>query len=162
METKKCITCKIIKSIDEFYKHPKTKDKYSSKCKSCTKEYGNKYYTDIRKNPEKNNIRINNSLNRKLGLNEDNTYMYYKMFPEKCRAASTIRNRDFPKIKGSIYHHWSYNKKHYTDIIILTHSEHKIAHRYIIYDKERMMYRGINGILLDTKEDHLKYIKQYL
>jgi hypothetical protein len=35
-----------------------------------------------------------------------------------------------------------------------------MAHRYLIYDEERKMYRTINNILLDTKAEHEKYIKE--
>ena len=59
--------------------------------------------------------------------------------------------------KGEI-HHWSYNEEHYKDVIHLTKKEHSKAHRFIIYDQERMMYRNLEGILLETKERHLKYI----
>ena len=32
-----------------------------------------------------------------------------------------------------------------------------IYHRFIMYDQERMMYRKLNGELLDTREKHLEY-----
>jgi hypothetical protein len=36
---KKCNKCKIEKSLDSFYNHPKTKDGKDVKCKECTKLY---------------------------------------------------------------------------------------------------------------------------
>ena len=30
----------------------------------------------------------------------------------------------------------------------------------MIYDQERMMYRNINGILLDTKESHIELLNK--
>jgi len=29
------------------------------------------------------------------------------------------------------------------------------------YDQERMQYRGLDGLLLDTKERHLEYLATY-
>jgi hypothetical protein len=55
-------------------------------------------------------------------------------------------------------HHWSYNEEHQIDVIDLSQKDHFKAHRFIIYDQERMMYRNLEGVLLDTKEKHLKYI----
>ena len=36
--------------------------------------------------------------------------------------------------------------------------DHIKAHRFIIYDQERMMYRRLDGVLLDKKEKHFEYI----
>jgi hypothetical protein len=56
-------------------------------------------------------------------------------------------------------HHWSYNEEHASDIIWLTKKHHNKAHRFIVYDQERKMYRRYdNNILLDTKETHEKFI----
>lgn len=64
----------------------------------------------------------------------------------------------FMSPKGFNTHHWSYNRIHYNDVIVLSIKNHMKAHRFLIYDQERMMYRTIDGILLDNKEDHIKYI----
>ena len=66
-----------------------------------------------------------------------------------------------PEIKGNNLHHWSYNEEHWKDVIELSVENHNIAHRYITYDQERMMYRNLSGILLDTKESHIEYINQF-
>ena len=44
---KKCRKCSKLKSVKDFYNHPKTKDKKSPNCKSCIKEYNSK--REIRK-----------------------------------------------------------------------------------------------------------------
>ena len=36
---KTCIHCKSVKTVDEFYKHPKMHDGRLNKCKSCCTEY---------------------------------------------------------------------------------------------------------------------------
>lgn len=39
MEEKVCIECKETKPLDEYYKHPKTKDGRLTKCKVCCRRY---------------------------------------------------------------------------------------------------------------------------
>ncbi len=57
-------------------------------------------------------------------------------------------------------HHWSYNLEHVKDVIWLTKKDHNKAHRFIIYDQERFMYRRYdNNILLDTIESHETFIR---
>ena len=43
---KKCITCNIEKSINEFSKNKNKKDGLQYKCKNCNKEYHKKYYKE--------------------------------------------------------------------------------------------------------------------
>jgi len=43
MKKKKCTKCKIIKPISEFNRESRNKDKPRSWCKSCYKEYNQKY-----------------------------------------------------------------------------------------------------------------------
>jgi hypothetical protein len=61
--------------------------------------------------------------------------------------------------EGAEKHHWSYNKEHYKDVIWLSKKDHMKAHRFIKYDQERMMYRDLNGYLLETKARHEQYIR---
>lgn len=78
-------------------------------------------------------------------------------FPEKYKAIAKCRK--LPRSTDCELHHWSYNEEHWQDIIHLTIKEHKVAHRFIIYDQERMMYRiATTGELLDTRERHLDFI----
>lgn len=49
---KKCKICNLEKDYNEFYSHPKTKDGYSQKCKSCTKQDSNKRYNKLKQDPE--------------------------------------------------------------------------------------------------------------
>ena len=61
--------------------------------------------------------------------------------------------------EGAEKHHWSYNIEHAKDVIWLSKKDHMKAHRFIIYDQERFMYRRFDtNILLDTKESHLEFI----
>jgi hypothetical protein len=64
-----------------------------------------------------------------------------------------------PPELGLERHHWSYNEEHYKDLIFVTKKHHMKAHRFIIYDQERMMYRRCDtGELLNTKEKHQSFI----
>ena len=49
---KVCFKCGKIKSIDEFYKHPKMKDGHFNKCKECAKKDVHDKYNDNIKNPD--------------------------------------------------------------------------------------------------------------
>ena len=84
---------------------------------------------------------------------------YNQKFPEKALATkyTEIYLTKLPEIN---LHHWSYNQEDWLDVIELSIKEHNFLHRYIIYDQERMMYRTINGILLDSKERHLEYYEE--
>lgn len=46
---KTCTKCKIEKSLDEFHKHPTSKDGYQSHCKLCQKELISYYFTQTEK-----------------------------------------------------------------------------------------------------------------
>ena len=79
-------------------------------------------------------------------------------FPEK-RKAVLASQRMTKQDKSNHFHHWSYNQEHWKDIIELSIKCHNKAHRFIVYDQERMMYRRTdNNELLDTKERHLEWI----
>lgn len=80
-------------------------------------------------------------------------------FPEKYKAIASCRK--LPRTKGFELHHWSYNNEHWKDVIHLSIKSHNLAHRFIVYDQERMMYRvAKTGELLDTKERHIEFISK--
>jgi hypothetical protein len=81
---------------------------------------------------------------------------YKDKYPEKFIARNLSQ-----KIKSTLghKHHWSYNIEHAKDVIDMTIQNHSKAHRFIIYDQERMMYRRYDtNELLDTRESHLDFI----
>ena len=84
--------------------------------------------------------------------------LYKNKYPEKYIARN--KSQRLPCKKGNQLHHWSYNEEHYKDVIELSVSDHALLHRNMIYDQERMMYRNINGILLDTKESHIELLNK--
>ena len=124
------------------------KDGHSYYCKDCCHKYQSEY--------RKNHI---NSKKTKPSTSSHKKWnaKYRKRFPEKYIAQNSIRI--YKDHDGFNNHHWSYNNEHRNDVIVLKIEDHLILHRYMIYDQERMMYRTINGILLDTKERHIEYLK---
>lgn len=171
MEIKKtCFKCKKTLKISNFYVHKQMADGHLNKCKNCTKKETQNNEKKLRLNPEW--VEKEKSRQRKkyyaLGYKD-----LHKPSTDKKREAIKRHNQKFPekvlsrkyteifltKVNGFNLHHWSYNQEHWLDVIELTIKDHSFLHRYIIYDQERMMYRGLDGILLDSKEKHLNYFE---
>lgn len=165
---KQCFKCKEIKPLDDFYRHFKMKDGRVNKCIVCNKKDNLCNYKNKMKDP--NYIIQERKRNREKHhrLYSGNTNQNYQhkanwvaKYPEKLKASRKSQSMSKHKpFENAEKHHWSYNKEHYKDIIWLSNKEHNKAHRFIIYDQERMMYRRTDNLqLLDTKEHHEVYIK---
>lgn len=169
MENKKCFKCGSTKPVSDFYKHPQMGDGFLGKCKVCTKRDTAKRASELMKNPEWHELEKKRQRDKyyRLGYKEKHKptqikkaksmQKYKEKYPEKYRAKNVSLRIPCPI--GKQRHHWSYAEEHLRDVIILTNEQHYKLHRYIIYDQERMMYRDLNGVLLDSKESHVKYFK---
>ena len=160
---KKCFKCGIIKPLDAFYNHPGMADGHLNKCIECNKSDVKKNYMVKVKDPdwvegERTRGRVKYHKYKYYSKTEYSTTLSRrKMYPEKYKA-NTKAQRLVRPFEGAEAHHWSYNEEHHKDVIWLHKKAHMKAHRFMIYDQERMMYRTLQGVLLDTKDAHDAYI----
>lgn len=164
-----CSVCGEIKPLSEFYRSIKLKHRFLSKCISCRNEqqrmeYHTKakdlvwLYQERKRNREKYH-RLNYKEKQKL-QDKDHNKKYLEKYPEKYTAIKL--SHPIKSVNGQQKHHWSYNFEHCKDVIFLTIEEHKKAHRFMIYDQERMMFKTLSGELLDNKLSHMNYIDQII
>lgn len=145
---KQCSICKAEKPLSEFNKQVNMKDGLFKFCKECQKSVNKAYYNKIKREVDKTS---KGYIKRKA---------FWTRYPEKLAAKYAIKKLE--REDGYHLHHWSYNEEHQKDVIMLTVSAHMKIHQRMTYDPERMMYRGLDGVLLDTKEAHLEYINSIL
>ena len=157
---KKCFKCGKEKELDEFYKHPQMGDGHLNKCKECAKK-------DVRKDYDR---KANDSKwfekERERGREKYHRLNYrerqYEINKSKPWKNSTYKglHKKLSLNENESAHHWNYNL--IDDVIIMNKTDHRYIHRYILFDKVTLMFRTIEGILMDTKEYHLKYINSLI
>ena len=152
-----CIKCG--EERTDFYKHPKSKDGYLSKCKKCCKEDSNNNFHRKMENEE---FRISERLRTKERIdNTQKSRKFRKKYPEKHKAYNAIRYlikpRNLPK--NTVCHHWSYNDGDLLDVIYIDDLKHKYIHRFITYNQISKMYeRKDTGELLNSKQKHEDFV----
>lgn len=170
MCTKTCFKCNKIKDINEFYLHKGMSDGHLGKCKECTKMDVNERYikkindfmfleSERERARNKYHRLYSNSKIKKIRNNEP-IKKYYHKYPEKYRAKCIAGKIKSPN--GYHNHHWSYKVKNALDIIHLIDKDHATVHRWLKYDQKNMIYRTLDGYLLDTKEKHIEYIQRFI
>jgi hypothetical protein len=166
-----CFKCNENKPLHEYYKHPKMADGHLGKCKGCTKKDVKERFDVLIQDPEfieSERKRARGKYHRlykgvhKPSLEDKRRYMmaYNSKYPEKVKVKNISQHMDCKE--GHNLHHWSYNTVHARDVIELSIKDHNKAHRFLTYDQERMMYRNLEGVLLDTRERHETYIRHMI
>lgn len=164
---KNCFKCGKLLPLSEYYVHKRMADGHLGKCKNCTKndtkireEYlkatdPNYIYNERKRGREKHRRLYSG----KSVANKNRLADYHIRYPEKKKAMSRSSWLKKP-FEGAEKHHWSYNDEHFKDVIWLTKKDHMKAHRFIIYDQERKMYRRCDTMeLLHTKDSHESFIR---
>lgn len=171
---KRCFKCGESKDFEFFHKKGKSKSGntlYVSWCKICSKNKPKRketYWSKLKQNPillEKHREKRRKNKEKVYVSNKilaTHCKKYKNKYPEKILCHEKIRYSPL-KERGYNLHHWNYNLEYATDIIKLSLKEHGKAHRFIIYDQGRFMYRRYdNNELLDTKEKHLEFITKMI
>ena len=169
MQSKICFKCLVDKPLSDYYKHKQMGDGHLNKCKDCTKKDTKERHNILLGDPtwveseqkrhREKYYRLGYKEKHKPTTDQKRVVMkrYKDKYPEKTAAKSATKG--MVRADGYELHHWSYNKEHLNSVIEISIKNHYKAHRFIIYDQERMMYRRIdNNELLDTKEKHLEWI----
>ena len=164
--TQKCLKCGKTLDISLFYKNKNMSSGYLKKCIHCVKIDCKEARKLLRLNPEwveKERARCREK-ERKFGWKrrkpspEEHHRSYInhkKKYPEKVKVRELSQYLE--REDGKSNHHWSYRMENARDIIPLTTKQHRLVHRHMIYDQERMMYRRLDGTLIDSRESAIAY-----
>lgn len=167
---KVCNICLKEKELIDFYPNRGMKDGYQNRCIECTKIKTREREERLSNDPEwveKNRQRHREKYYRLQYKDKHKPTPEEKKiaiakhkskFPEKVKAKN-LSNHLKAKVRGNHLHHWNYNIEFAKDVIELSILQHNKAHRYMIYDQERFMYRRVDTMeLLDTREKHEDFI----
>jgi len=91
---KPCTCCKIVKSIEEFYKNKNNKDGFNGQCKICCSLYNKKRYLQ---NPEKVKEKSKQWCSKNPETDKETHKRWRRNNPEKCKENSQRWRRNNPE-----------------------------------------------------------------
>lgn len=166
MENFKCKQCKETLPVSEFYRNKNCREGHEPKCKSCIRSSANdRYQMKSRTDPEwvfneRNRTRIAGNVARANGNDRQHPR---KDIDKDCpKYGASKAAHALSRESGFHNHHWSYQEDHWKDTVKLRISDHYKIHRFTIYDSERLQYRTIHGVLLDTRASAEHYYSKVL
>ena len=165
-QTQVCNKCFKEFPLSYFGKQPRMKNGHSKQCKGCiyeaTKQRRALNRLDpvllerqrriIREDGRKHRAKYKDTMTEQK---KQSTLKSRQRYPEKHLARRACQR--LPMSKGFSNHHWSYCEEHRKGVIVLTTAQHFLAHRFMVYDQERMMYRRMDGSLIDSREAAIAY-----
>ena len=179
---KKCNECGVVKKLNLFHKNAKSPDGFRTKCKSCVckkqsvyrknnsekvklyiRDYiakNKEYYKQYQKNKYIKSDRVIMTEYEKKIKKKEYDKKYHLKYPEKRKAKMAVNHLKVDK--GYHKHHWSYNKEHYSNIILLTHKQHLRLHKFLKYCTDSFYYRNLDGVLLDSLDKHMQYVNELI